>query len=92
MESTLGLLLVAVIFWITVRSSNEQKLKLIERKIDMLLEKQGISVKGDEFIPIEVQQALKNKQKIKAIRLYRQHTGVGLLEAQKAVNEFIESK
>ncbi len=73
-------------------SLNQRKLKLVERKIDMLLEKQGISVNGAEFVPLEVQQALKNNKKIKAIRLYRQHTGASLKEAQQSVNDFIESK
>ncbi len=73
-------------------SLNQRKLKLVERKIDMLLEKQGISVNGAEFVLLEVQQALKNNKKIKVIRLYRQHTGASLKEAQQSVNDFIESK
>ncbi|WP_133406857.1 hypothetical protein [Parashewanella tropica] len=85
---TLGLLFVAY----TDVSANRKKLRLIERKLDMLLEKQGIAVNGEEFIPAEVQMALKNKQKIKAIRLYRQHTGASLLDAQKAVNDFIGNR
>ncbi|MBM7073481.1 hypothetical protein JQC92_15815 [Shewanella sp. 202IG2-18] len=73
-------------------SANRKKMKQIERKIDILLEKQGISVNSEAFIPLDVLEALKNNQKIKAIRLYRQQTGSSILEAQKAINYYLGSK
>ena len=91
-EVLIGLLGLLVVLNYMEITANRHQLKLFERKLNLLLEQQGVSVKGDEFIPFEVQQALKNNQKIKAIRLYRQHTGVSLLAAQKAVNDFIDCK
>ncbi|WP_133406916.1 hypothetical protein [Parashewanella tropica] len=88
-ELLIVLVILGFLFVLSELSSTKYKLKLIESKLNVLLEKNGISANGSEFVPIEVQYALKNGKKIRAIRLYREHTGASLIEAQKAINDYL---
>ncbi|MDO6639600.1 hypothetical protein Q4557_06465 [Shewanella sp. 5_MG-2023] len=92
-ESIIGcLIFISFIFLIAELSSTKNKLNRVESKLNLLLESNGIAINDKDFVPAEVQYALKSGKKIKAIRLYREHTGTSFLEAQKAVNGFIAAR
>lgn len=74
----------------------EERLERIEEKLDRLLSQQSLSQQslsgqdlsratGDEPWMQEVRSLLRRGQKIGAIKVYREHTGVGLKEAKDAV-------
>ena len=61
---------------------------VLERKIDLLLRELHVdtsSLATDMALPPDVQALLTQGQKIQAIKLYREHTDVGLKEAKDAV-------
>ena len=62
-------------------------LSRFEAKLDLLL--QNANMKYDPYANVsrDVAEALRRGEKIKAIKLYRQSTGVGLKEAKDAVEE-----
>ena len=59
----------------------------IEAKLDLLL-KQG-NLKYDPYgsLPSDIVQAVRDRKKIQAIKLYRQKSGVGLKEAKDFIEE-----
>ena len=63
------------------------ELSRIEAKLDLLL--QNASIKYDPYVNVsrDVVEALRRGEKINAIKLYRQSSGVGLKEAKDAVEE-----
>jgi ribosomal protein L7/L12 len=58
----------------------------VEAKLDQLLKQANIKFDPYAYVSNDIVEALRRIQKIEAIRLYRQATGVGLKEAK----EFIE--
>lgn len=65
------------------------QLDRIEQKLDLLLRVQGIAT-PEPSPPVqdhtqEYKQLLRRGQKIQAIKLYRERTGVGLREAKEAI-------
>ncbi len=63
----------------------EYRLNVIEKKLDILLEHFGLTSDEDEFE--EVRFLVAQGEKIPAIKLYRELTGVGLREAKDAVEK-----
>ena len=61
----------------------EQRLGLMERKIDAILDNLGIPFTEPGFA--EVEQFLRAGKKLQAIKAYRERTGAGLAEAKEAV-------
>ena len=59
----------------------------LEAKVDLLMKHAGITYDPHANVPPGVLDALRAGQKIEAIRLYRQATGVDL----KTAKEFVES-
>ncbi|MFM9956893.1 MAG: ribosomal protein L7/L12 [Phycisphaerales bacterium] len=59
-------------------------LKRIERKLDLLLEAQGLASPSDGMD--DIRELIAQGQKISAIKLYRERTGLGLAEAKAAVD------
>ena len=59
----------------------------IEKRVDALLKNAGIRYDPVSSMPAGVQDALTNGNKIEAIKLYRDATGVGLKEAKDAVEQ-----
>jgi len=59
----------------------------IEAKLDLLLKHAGIAFEPYANVPAEVRDAVEQGRKIKAIKLYRQFSGVGLREAKAFVEE-----
>ena len=61
------------------------RLSRVERKLDAVLQHLGIEFADDGLN--EVRDLMNAGEKIAAIRLYRQRTGVGLAEAKAAVEQ-----
>ncbi|WP_045373720.1 hypothetical protein [Vibrio campbellii] len=68
-------------------SAMKYKHKLLERKIDFLLERSGLSVDKYFGVPVQVLDAVKSGNKLKAMRLYREETGASLVDARKVIEE-----
>jgi hypothetical protein len=62
-------------------------LSRVEAKLDLLLNQANIKFDPYAQLPAEVAEAIQSGQKIKAIKLYRLSSGVGLKEA----NDFVEA-
>jgi ribosomal protein L7/L12 len=92
---TIGLfaLLVVVLFLISgIRyrleriQSRVTEISRIEAKIDLLLKQANIEFNPYAHVAPDIAEAVRAGEKIRAIKLYRRSTGVGLREAK----EFIE--
>jgi ribosomal protein L7/L12 len=59
----------------------------MEAKLDLLLKHAGIAFEPYANVPAELRDAVEQGRKIKAIKLYRQFSGVGLREAKAFVEE-----
>jgi hypothetical protein len=59
----------------------QYQIKRVEEKIDLLLQQSGIEPPIDPLTP-QLKELLRANQRIKAIKLLRQVTGVGLREAK----------
>ncbi|KLV05165.1 hypothetical protein ABT56_12310 [Photobacterium aquae] len=68
-------------------SAMKYKHKLLERKIDFLLECSGVSLDKHFAVPVQVLDAVKSGNKLKALRLYREETGASLADARKVIEE-----
>jgi ribosomal protein L7/L12 len=75
--------------------ADRAQLARLERKVDLILQNLGITyVETAPPCPLspEVQELARDpSQKIAAIKLHREQSGVGLKEAKDAVESFIES-
>jgi hypothetical protein len=60
----------------------------VEAKLDLLLEHANIKFDPYAKLPHEIVDAVRAGQKIQAIKLYRESTGVGLKEAKDFIEEF----
>ena len=60
----------------------------IEAKLDLLLKQANIKFDPYANLPGEIAEAVRAGQKIQAIKLYRQSSGVGLKEAKDFIEEF----
>jgi ribosomal protein L7/L12 len=64
------------------------RLRRIEAKLDLVLAHLGISY-AEEGVSEAVRQAIDRGEKIQAIKIHREETGVGLAEAKRAVEEYM---
>lgn len=78
----LGLLLMAIILSRKASGNNNSHL---ERKVDLILKHLGID--PNQGVDEKIMELMKAGQKIEAIKLYREQTGVGLKEAK----DYVES-
>jgi ribosomal protein L7/L12 len=62
-------------------------LQRVEAKLDLLLKHAGIAFDPYANVPAEVRDAVEQGRKIKAIKSYRQFSGLGLREAKAFVEE-----
>jgi ribosomal protein L7/L12 len=62
-------------------------LSRVEAKLDLLLKQANIKFDPYAHLPVGVAEAIQSGQKIKAIKLYRLSSGVGLKEAKDFVEE-----
>ncbi|HEY6258702.1 MAG TPA: ribosomal protein L7/L12 [Xanthobacteraceae bacterium] len=77
---------------IAIRAAAENQMRnsvlwRIEGKLDLLLQHAGMEFDPFKSLPREVAEAMQRGEKIKAIKLYREATGVGLKEAKDFVEE-----
>ena len=79
------MLLLLLSLWSGVRRDILWRLRHIERKIDLILSHLGID--PDQGVNQQVLELVKAGQKIQAIKVYREQTGVGLKEAK----DYVES-
>ncbi len=71
--------------WAGAGSNNGRRLGRLERKVDLILKHLGLD--PNQGVNVEVLELMKAGQKIQAIKLYREQTGVGL----KAAKDYVES-
>jgi hypothetical protein len=73
---------------IEMRSRMGTLLYRVEAKLDLLLKQANIKFDPYANVPREIVDAVQAGQKIQAIKLYRESTGVGLKEAKDFIEEF----
>jgi hypothetical protein len=57
----------------------------VEAKVDLLLKQAGIKFDPYASVSLDIAEAVRRGEKIKAIKLYREKTGVGLREAKEYI-------
>ncbi|MFE5892135.1 ribosomal protein L7/L12 [Streptomyces sp. NPDC002285] len=78
--------LVAIVGFVSVESRisrADRRVARVERKLDLILDHLGL--RDDDPRMAKVVALLREDKKIKAIKEYREITGVGLVEAKEAV-------
>ena len=80
---------------VVLRPSDQARLKRLERKLDLLLKHfeikdPGLNVVDD--LSEEVRKLADDGQKIEAIKLHREQTGLGLKESKDAVEAYIDRR
>jgi len=84
----LGLiLLVAIRIRLDAIQSRIAAVTRVEAKLDLLLKQANIEFDPYAYVSNDIVEALRANQKIEAIKLYRQATGVGLKEAKEFIEE-----
>ena len=96
MEYVNGVFILLLIVWLvwpgTEQKDSASRLKRLEAKVDLLLEQAGLEFNPLENGQEEVLELLQQGQKIQAIKLYREITGVGLKEAKDEVEEMARQR
>ncbi|KIZ18726.1 ribosomal protein L7/L12 [Streptomyces natalensis] len=64
----------------------ERRLRMLDRKIDLMLEHLGVEDSTAELAFKEIDELLAQDKKIHAIKAYRDLTGAGLAEAKEAID------
>ena len=64
----------------------EEKLQIVYRKLNMDYANPDPLANSDPALSPQVQEALRRGNKIEAIKVYRELTGVGLAEAKQAID------
>jgi hypothetical protein len=87
MDATFWLVLALFIttFWSSFRADTTQRLRRLERRVDLILKHLGVN--PDQGVHAEIMELLKAGKKIQAIKVYREQTGCGLKEAK----DYVES-
>lgn len=85
-EPLLIIIILGLVFYFFHIQNTDRKLKIIEHKIDTLLENNGIVFDENIHVSKDVLTAITLGKKLTAIRLYRQETGAGLKEAHEVIN------
>ena len=90
-------ILVLIVLGVGIRSaaasasSAQQRVRMlwrIEAKLDLVLKQAGLEFDPYKNVPAGVAEALQRGEKIRAIKYYREATGVGLKEAKDFIEEF----
>jgi hypothetical protein len=82
----IGSLILGVLIGKVISSNSKSSTKLLENKVDAIIEHLGVDFKPYKNTPKEVILALENGERIKAIKLYRQFSGVGLKESSEVIS------
>ena len=64
----------------------EEKLQIVYRKLNMDYANPNSAINSDPALSPQIQDALRRGNKIEAIKIYREMTGVGLAEAKQAID------
>ena len=75
----------------TQLDSYRKRIRFLEVKVDALIKHTGIEFDDSTLVPLEVHNALKAGQRLKAIRLYRKITGAGLKEASEVIDGLVKN-
>jgi ribosomal protein L7/L12 len=75
----------------TQLDSYRKRMRFLEVKVDALMKHTGIAFDDRTLVPVEVHQAVKAGQRLKAIRLYRKITGAGLTEASEVIDGLVKN-
>ncbi len=73
-----------------VDSEARYRITMLERKVNFLIKHLGLEAELEAAAPVgfeDVAALVRRGDKIGAIKLYREKTGVGLADAKKAVDE-----
>ncbi len=65
---------------------NESRLRMIERKLDLIISALGIQEPDRSALDAELRELTRTGRKIPAIKLYRERTGADLAEAKSYVD------
>ena len=83
----LGSFVIFLVRWQRSGTEMRNRLMRLDFKVDLLLTRAGIDHDPFKDLPIELVRALTSGRKIEAIKLFRQHTNVGLKEAQVSIDQ-----
>lgn len=82
---SIGFLILGVLIGKFMPSNLNTSTKLLEKKIDAIIDHLNIDFKPYADTPEEVKSALKSGHRVKAIKLYRQFSGLSLKEAKDVI-------
>src|SRR5262249_2573049 len=87
--ATIAVLLILVSVWFQglYIANRLRRFCGMERKLDLLLKHAGLDYDPVRDVPEDVVRALRDGQKIEAIKKYRALTGAGLAEAKEIIEE-----
>lgn len=85
-EPLLIIVILGLVFCIFHIQKTDSKLKIIENKIDTLLENNGIVFDDNIHVSKDVLTAITLGKKLTAIRLYREETGASLKDAHEIIS------
>ncbi len=71
--------------------SYRKRIRFLEVKVDALIKHNGIEFDDNTLVPVEVHKAVKAGQRLKAIRLYRNITGAGLIDASEVIDGLVKN-
>jgi ribosomal protein L7/L12 len=86
--ATIGSVAAAAGAWFQERRSSAAQLAGVQRKLDLVLDHLGIATPEQA----EVVDHVANGRTVEAVRAYRKHTGVSLLEAKQAVDRLAAAR
>lgn len=82
----IGILLI----FISYLNRLQEKVTSLNKKLKKIYEHMGIEDKLEDLINEEIKALILNGEKIKAIKVYREYTGLGLKEAKEYVDSLNE--
>ena len=82
-----------IVGFYAVVSNFEKKLNKIEMKLDKIIDKLDINEESlDGEIEEEIEKLVKEGNLVRAIKIYRMETGVGLKEAKEYIDELCNNQ
>lgn len=82
----IGILLI----FISYLNKLQEEVTKMNKKLKKIYEHMGIEDKLEESINEEIKELILNGEKVKAIKVYRQHTGFGLKESKEYIDSLSE--
>jgi hypothetical protein len=82
----IGALILGILIGRIISFNSNSPSRVLENKVDAIIDHLGVDFKPYKNTPKDVVLALKNGERIKAIKLYRQFSGLGLKEASEVIS------